>query len=176
MKLFTLTKSLLPFILFFFTSSLEAQVKIGGNPKENPHPSAVLELTSPDKGFLMPRVSQQQMLAIKDPADALVIYNTDAKSILIYSTELQQWMPLLQPTASKLGGDSCEWEFDTLTSRVFLVRGYPLGDSMFYTTDSKKFVFSDRTQNTNSLGQDFPVTSFLILMIHQIYSSKDRRP
>ena len=160
MKLFTLTKSLLPFILFFFTSSLEAQVKIGGNPKENPHPSAVLELTSPDKGFLMPRVSQQQMLAIKDPADALVIYNTDAKSILIYSTELQQWMPLLQPTASKLGGDSCEWEFDTLTSRVFLVRGYPLGDSMFYTTDSKKFVFSDRTQNTNSLGQDFPVTSF----------------
>ncbi|MBC7875416.1 MAG: hypothetical protein H7Y01_15555, partial [Ferruginibacter sp.] len=146
-------------IVSFFTMDLAAQVKIGGNPKENPHPSAVLELASPDKGFLLPRLTTPQMMAIKEPANALVIFNTDAKAIYIYSTDQKQWMPLLHQTA-RLGGDSCEWEFDTLTSRVFLVRGYPLGDSVFYTTDTKKFVFSDRTENTNSLGQDFPVTSF----------------
>jgi|GEM_PF-1982296 len=149
------------FCLFLISSTtLMAQVKIGGQPKENPHPSAVLELASPDKGFLMPRLSQQQMMAIKEPANALVVYNTDARSVFIYSADQQQWMPLLQPMISRAEGDSCEWEFDTATLRVFLVRGYPIGDSVFYTTDTKKFVFSDRTMNTNSLGQDFPVTTF----------------
>lgn len=153
---------LLPVLLFFLSVQLNAQVKIGGNPKENPHPSAVLELQGTDRGLLLPRLSQEQMMAIKKPANALVVYNTDAKAVWIYSEELQQWMPLMQQATreSIAGPDSCEWVFDSTTSRVFLVRGYPAGDSIFYATDSKKFVFSDRTTNTNSLGQDFPVTSF----------------
>ena len=152
---------LLPLAAFLLLSSLlSAQVKIGGHPKENPHPSAVLELQSGDKGFLMPRLSQQQLLAIPQPADALLVYNTDAKAVWIYNGDQRQWMPLLQQTMNRIGEDSCEWEFDSTTLRVFLVRGYPLGDSVFYSTNSKKFVFSDRTENTNSLGQDFPVTSF----------------
>lgn len=155
----TFCKAIVLFTITFFSLSSIAQVKIGGNQKENPHPSAVLELSSPDKGFLLPRMNQQQMLAVKDPANALVIFNTDANAIYIFSTQQQQWLPLLQQTA-RLGGDSCEWEFDTTTSRVFLVRGYPKADSMFYNIATKKFVFSDRTENTNSLGQDFPITSF----------------
>ncbi len=159
MRLLPPAKTVLIILFLFSSTTLLAQVKIGGNPKEGPNASAVLELQSADKGFLLPRLSQQQMLTIKEPANALVIYNTDAKAVYIYSSDQQQWMPLLQQV-SRLGGDSCEWEYDTLASRVFLVRGYPLGDSVFYTTDTKKFVFSDRTQNTNSLGQDFPITSF----------------
>jgi hypothetical protein len=147
------------FVLLFSSSAIFAQVKIGGDKKDNPHPSALLELQSPDKGFLLPRMTHEQMLAIKEPANALVVFNTDAKSVFIYSSEQQQWLPLLQQVA-RSGGDSCEWAYDTAASRVFLVRGYPLGDSIFYTTDTRKFVFSDRTENTNSLGQDFPVTSF----------------
>lgn len=160
MKPLKLIRAALLFALLFICGNLFAQVKIGGDPKESPHPSAVLELKSNDKGLLLPRMTQQEMLAIKEPADALVIYNTDAKAIQIYSVQLKAWMPLMQQNASRLAGDSCEWEFDTATARVFLVRGYPLGDSVFYTTDTKKFVFSDRTMNTNSLGQDFPVTTF----------------
>ncbi len=160
MKSFIPAKVLLFLFLLFFTIPVIAQVKIGGDPKKDPHPSAVLELASDNKGLLLPRLNQQQMFAIKDPANALVVYNTDARAVFIYSEDLKQWMPLLQPSANRLGGDSCEWEFDTLAARVFLVRGYPIGDSVFYSTDAKKFVFSDRTMNTNSLGQDFPVTSF----------------
>jgi hypothetical protein len=162
MKPFQLARILVVLACLFSYSEIFSQVKIGGNPKEDPHPSAVLELQGTDRGLLLPRLSQQQMLAIKQPANALVIYNTDARSVWIYSSEQQQWMPLLQPAIreSALGEDSCEWVFDSATARVFLVRGYPLGDSVFYTTDSKKFVFSDRTMNTNSLGQDFPVTTF----------------
>lgn len=160
MKPFTFIKAGLLSIFIFTATSIIAQVKIGGNPKENPHSSAVLELQGTDKGFLLPRISQLQMQAIKDPADALVVYNTDSRGIYIFSKPEKKWIPLVQEVASRLGGDSCEWEFDTTTSRVFLVRGYPKNDSVFYNIDSKKFVFSDRTEYTNSLGQDFPVTSF----------------
>lgn len=89
--------------------------------KENPHPSAVLELQSTDRGLLMPRLTQLQMLAIKEPANALIVYNTDAKGIFIYNSEQQQWLPLMQQTA-RMGSDSCEWAFDTTTLKVFLVK------------------------------------------------------
>ncbi|MBK6827965.1 MAG: hypothetical protein IPG86_14375 [Chitinophagaceae bacterium] len=116
---------ILPLILFSLLSFYsQAQVKIGGNPKENPHPSAVLELQSADKGVLFPRLTQLQMEAIKAPADALVVYNTDAKAVWIYSLEQQQWMPLLQPMyrAAATPADSSEWVYDSTTLRVFLRR------------------------------------------------------
>ncbi len=49
---------------------------------------------------------------------------------------------------------------DALTNKVNLVRGLPLSDTIFYKTQSRQFVFSDRNTNTNSLGSDFPVESF----------------
>jgi hypothetical protein len=53
-----------------------------------------------------------------------------------------------------------EWVFDATTNRINLVRALPLHDTIFYSTAERKFVFSDRFTNTNSLGQDFPVTAF----------------
>lgn len=147
-------------LLFSFTLPAFSQVKIGGNPKENPHSSAVLELQSTDRGLLLPRLSQLQMQAINDPADALVVYNTDAQAIWIYSNTLKQWMPLLQPLPeSLLTEDSCEWVFDTATLKVFLVKGYPQGDSIYYNVARKKFVFADKTNigaNPNPADVQFP--------------------
>ena len=51
MKFFTLTISL------FLTISTFSQVGIGTN---SPNAAALLDLTSTDKGLLVPRVSQQQ--------------------------------------------------------------------------------------------------------------------
>jgi hypothetical protein len=155
----SLSRAALLLMASLFSINLIAQVKIGIGEKKEPHPSAVLELQSADRGFLLPRLTQKQMLDIKEPADALVVYNIDLKSIFIFSIQEKQWLPLLQQT-QRLGNDSCEWEFDSTTARVFLVRGYPIGDSIYYTTDTKQFIFSDRTTNTNSIGQDFPVTAF----------------
>ncbi len=138
---------ILPLILFSLLSFYsQAQVKIGGNPKENPHPSAVFELQSADKGVLFPRLTQQQMEAIKAPADALVVYNTDAKAVWIYSLEQKQWMPLLQPMyrAAATPADSSEWVYDSTTLRVFLRRGYELGDSIYYNLARRKFLFADK--------------------------------
>jgi hypothetical protein len=52
-------------------------------------------------------------------------------------------------------GDAGEWKFNALNNRVELSRGLPLGDSVFYSTPNKHFIFSDRFTYTNSQGLDF---------------------
>jgi uncharacterized protein (TIGR02145 family) len=44
-------------------------------------PSALLEIQSTDKGFLMPRMTQAQRDAIQQPATALMIYNTSSACV-----------------------------------------------------------------------------------------------
>ncbi len=75
--------------LFFFQSN--AQVKIGsaGNPNSN----AVLELDGgTNKGFLLPRISQPQMVALNAAPDGLVIYNTTDNSI--YLRKMGAWQKI----------------------------------------------------------------------------------
>lgn len=69
----------------FSTQSLLAQtdVKIGNNPG-NKTASAVLELESTTKGFLLPRMTAAQMSAISAPANGLAVYNTDQQCTFIY--------------------------------------------------------------------------------------------
>ena len=49
------------------------QATIGGS---TPDPSAVLDMQSTDKGFLLPRLSTAERNAIVNPAHGLVIFNT----------------------------------------------------------------------------------------------------
>lgn len=66
-------------------SQLSAQVdaKIGNNPG-NKQASAVLELESTTKGFLLPRMTSVQMNAIASPANGLAVYNTDQQCTYLY--------------------------------------------------------------------------------------------
>lgn len=62
------------FLLFFFLFiESHSQVGIG---TITPHISAVLDITSTNKGLLMPRMTEAQRNAIGSPADGLMIYNT----------------------------------------------------------------------------------------------------
>ena len=67
--------------LFFFTSNqVFSQVKVGDNPNTI-NPSAVLEAESTNKGFLPPRMSTAQRMAINSPIQGLQIFNTDINCI-----------------------------------------------------------------------------------------------
>ncbi len=72
-------------ILFLLTSSIcsYAQRGIGTT---NPHSSAILELKSTNKGFLLPRMSKIERDVIVSPAEGLMIYCTDCtvKTIQFY--------------------------------------------------------------------------------------------
>jgi len=65
---------LLSSILF---SGLQGQVLISDAAQGPPHPSAVLELESTQKGLLFPRLTTQQRDSIAQPVAGLHIYNLD---------------------------------------------------------------------------------------------------
>jgi uncharacterized protein (TIGR02145 family) len=64
------------------TIRLQAQTIIGGS---TPDPSAMLEVKSSDKGFLPPRMTSAQRAALVNPAEGLLIYNTDTDCINLYN-------------------------------------------------------------------------------------------
>ena len=73
-------KTFLRFLVFFFllstTFKVSAQVGIGVTPS-NIHPSAQLDVSSTSRGFLAPRMTKTQRLAIANPAAGLLVYQTD---------------------------------------------------------------------------------------------------
>ena len=72
------TMRLLLLILAITTSTIvSAQVGIGVN-YANIDPSAQLEVSSTNKGFLVPRMTSSQRVAIANPATGLLVYQTDA--------------------------------------------------------------------------------------------------
>lgn len=76
-------KHYLLFAVLLFSMQLIAQTGIG---TASPHPSAKLEVTSTDKGFLPPRVtltSGTDNTTIANPATGLLVYNTGNNSGLV---------------------------------------------------------------------------------------------
>jgi hypothetical protein len=67
-------KTLFIYALVFMTFTSFAQVGIG---TKSPDPSAMFEVKSTSKGMLIPRMTQSQRNAIKNPANSLMIYQTD---------------------------------------------------------------------------------------------------
>jgi hypothetical protein len=58
-----------------------AQVGIGTS---NPHPSAILDVESSNRGFLIPRMTTVQRNQIQNPTQGLMVYNTDRNAIQFY--------------------------------------------------------------------------------------------
>jgi hypothetical protein len=61
----------------------QTDLKIGSNPG-NKTSSAILELESTSKGFLLPRMNATQMGAIASPTNGLMVYNTDQQCAFVY--------------------------------------------------------------------------------------------
>lgn len=54
------------------------------NDASNPDPSAMLDVKSSSKGFLVPRMSSLQKTSIASPASGLLVYDTDANEFSFY--------------------------------------------------------------------------------------------
>ena len=86
MKLNTLPVSLvccLTIICFCFNAGSQS---VGINPSgAAPHSSAMLDVSSNDKGFLPPRMTWAQIQAIPNPATGLIVYDIGLKAIRLYN-------------------------------------------------------------------------------------------
>ncbi len=132
--------------IFVMPSTLFAQVKIGDTTGVI-NPKAVLELKDTTKGFLLPRMSNANMLAISSPPDGLLVFNKTAKSIYQYKLDNNMWMPLRS--------DSSDWYLDTTSKKLYLKYGLANTDSIYYHTLKKKFLFTDTRFYTTSNGSVF---------------------
>ena len=75
-------------------------VGIGVDP---PSTTAALDVTSTTKGLLAPRMTTIQRLDIATPANGLIVFDTDAKSLQVYDAVGTVWDPLGASTTSGSG-------------------------------------------------------------------------
>lgn len=80
------------FTLFVFSSFAQNNVGIG---IAVPDPSAILHLDATDKGFIAPRLTSAQRLAIAAPANGLLVYDITA-NCFFYFTVPGGWISLCQ--------------------------------------------------------------------------------
>lgn len=59
-----------------------SQVAIG---TDSPHASAAIEINSTTTGFLLPRLTKEQILTMADPAEGLIVFNTTDKKPYIWN-------------------------------------------------------------------------------------------
>jgi len=65
------------------STSVRAQYGFGTN---SPHSSSVVDMTAPNKGFLPPRMTREQMLAIPQPVEeGMMVYNTTVGCLAYYA-------------------------------------------------------------------------------------------
>ncbi len=115
-----------------FTHAItHAQVKIGLTPGTS-HPAAILELEAGNRGLLLPRLSQAEMLGVATDglSRGLLIYNTDSDRLYLFDGG--NWRPM------QYGGVNSHW---LLTGNS----GSNAGNHFVGTTDSVDLVF--RTNN-----------------------------
>lgn len=76
-------------VMLLLACPQSAQAQVGINTDGSaPDSSAMLDLKSTEKGFLPPRMTTVQRTAIENPAEGLVIYNTDNKEIEVFNGEI----------------------------------------------------------------------------------------
>ena len=66
----------------------QGNVGIGTN---TPDPSSILEMNSNNQGVLVPRLTTVQRLAVSNPANGLLVYDTDISCFFFYSAVLPGW-------------------------------------------------------------------------------------
>lgn len=74
-------------VFFFLTFSAEAQVAIN-NTGDQPNSSAMLDVSSTSKGILIPRMTEAQRNAISNPAEGLMIYQTNNEPGYYYHSQM----------------------------------------------------------------------------------------
>lgn len=82
-------------IILIQCSTAFSQKNVGINSTGSlPDPSAVLDISAFDKGLLMPRLTALQRRSIPNPANGLMVYDTDSMCFFYYCLPQHTWFSL----------------------------------------------------------------------------------
>ena len=95
---------LIALVITLLFLSARAQNNNVGIGTLTPVPSAILELVTSSKGFLAPRMTAVQRLAIPAPANALLVYDTDSACFFYYDQPAVTWVSLCKAGATGATG------------------------------------------------------------------------
>ncbi|MCT4665993.1 MAG: hypothetical protein N4A45_12260 [Flavobacteriales bacterium] len=167
------------FIALLCTYESFAQVGIG---TVQPHTSAILEVKSTTQGFVLPRLSNAQRGTINNPAEGLVIYNTDESCLNVFNSN--SWVnlcgggnsnnPNQTPDASDITNLNCSTmqitaniatvntaftstisiPYVVATNNVAYAGGHEITPAVAGTTANNNFKLTLRPGNTGSTGVD----------------------
>jgi len=90
--------------------SLTAQVAINQDDS-NPDPSAMLDIKSTNKGLLPPRMTEAEIELIVNPADGLMVYNTDDRHLYIFNEITNLWQEVAIGTGTITPPGACGSDF-----------------------------------------------------------------
>ncbi|MER0440602.1 hypothetical protein [Emticicia sp. W12TSBA100-4] len=102
------SKILLSLALSISVMGAFAQKDNVGIGTTKPDQSAALEISSSNKGLLTPRMSLQQRNAIQNPAQGLMVYQTDMLSGF-YFYDGKEWKSMASETGAKSVADANNW-------------------------------------------------------------------
>ncbi len=88
-------KKIIITLIYFLLSTILVAQSVGIN-NNSPHASAILDVQSTTKGFLMPRMTTLQRTAIASPAAGLKVFDTDTKTFWFYNGSV--WLSITAGT------------------------------------------------------------------------------
>ncbi|MEZ5084401.1 MAG: FISUMP domain-containing protein [Bacteroidales bacterium] len=95
------------FTLLITVFSIGAFAQVGINTdNSDPDPSAMLDVKSSDKGFLPPRLTLSEIESIPNPAEGLIVYNTETRSLYVFNGSI--WTDINGNTYQPAIGDFFE--------------------------------------------------------------------
>jgi len=142
------TKSYLRILLFSFLA-LPTLAKAQNNKNigigtSNPDPAAILDISSTDKGVLIPRLTSGQITAISTPPEGLMVYNLDSACYFYYNNF--QWVSLCHPGTASNGA-----HISIVNGRTDVQLGGPLIQNTDIPLAGYKLSFST-TNNGGNVG------------------------
>lgn len=129
-------------------ATLAQQTGNVGIGTKNPDPSALLDLSSTTKGLLLPRMTQAQRDAIKNPVAGLIVYQTD-QAIGTYTYNGTTW----QPSNAKIG--------EALVAGAWDKQGNSIdGTDFIGSTNASSLVFKVNNLRSGLIDLNFGNTLF----------------
>lgn len=123
------------FLLLISCSLFSQSVGVGTS---TPNASAQLDVTATNKGMLVPRVTNTQMLAIASPANGLLVYNTDSSAFAYRNATA--WVFLK-------GNGTASNDWSTLGNA-----GTNAAANFIGTTDNADLIFKRNNQRAGLIG------------------------
>jgi hypothetical protein len=137
-------------LILIFTTICSSQVGIGTT---NVDVSAMLDISSIEKGIVIPRLTEAQKLAIINPANGLIIYQTDGTNGLWY-WKMTTWFhafPSIVGNINDLTDGKSDNDGTDNGSSIFLGINTGLNDN---GTDNKNIGVGFNTLTDNTSGND----------------------